>query len=77
MISDLSMPGMDGLAVMRRIERRRAGLPSILRTGFATRAAEVTMGGTLCAPFALLGKPVDATVLSDRVAVLLEGPPRA
>ena len=39
MVSDLSMPGMDGLALVREAQRRRPGLPAILLTGYATNAA--------------------------------------
>ena len=72
LVSDLSMPGMDGLALIRNAQRRRPGLPAILLTGYATDAAELALGGALSGTFSLLRKPVDAKVLADRVAVLLE-----
>jgi CheY-like chemotaxis protein len=37
-VSDLSMPGMDGIALVREANRRRPRLPAILLTGFATRS---------------------------------------
>jgi len=47
LVSDLSMPGMDGLALIREAQRRQPGLPAILLTGFATDAEEQAMGGTI------------------------------
>ncbi len=72
-VSDLSMPGMDGLALIREAQRRRPGLPAILLTGFVTDAAEIAMGGAVSGGFSLLSKPVEAGRLVERVAVLLEG----
>ena len=72
LVSDLSMPGMDGLTLIREAQRRRPGLPAILLTGFATDAAELAMGGALSGTFSLLRKPTDARALSDRVAMILQ-----
>ncbi|MBK1662014.1 hypothetical protein CKO45_27875 [Paracraurococcus ruber] len=73
LVSDLSMPGIDGLALVREVQRRRPGLPAILLTGFVTDAAELAMGGALSGAFSLLRKPVEPAFLAERVAVLLEG----
>jgi nitrogen-specific signal transduction histidine kinase/ActR/RegA family two-component response regulator len=73
LVSDLSMPGMDGIAVIREAQRRRPGLPAILLTGFAGNAAELAIGGAVSGTFSLLRKPVTAEQLGERVAVLLEG----
>ena len=72
-ISDLSMPGMDGLTVIREAQRRRPRLPAILLTGFATNAAEIAVGGALSGAFTLLRKPVTGEHLAERIAVLLQG----
>ncbi len=72
-VSDLSMPGMDGMALVREAQRRRPRLPAILLTGFATNAAEIAVGGAVGGTFTLLRKPVEGKVLAERVAVLLEG----
>ncbi|WP_209378837.1 response regulator [Pararoseomonas baculiformis] len=72
LVSDLSMPGMDGLALIQEMQRRRPGLPAVLLTGFVTNAAEIAMGGALDGSFSLLSKPVDAGRLADRIAVMLE-----
>ena len=72
-LSDLSMPGMDGLALIREAQRRRPALPAILLTGFASNAAELAVNGVLSGSFSLLRKPVTPQGLAERVAVLLEG----
>ena len=45
LISDLSMPGMDGVTLIREAQQRRPGLPAILLTGYATNAAEIAVNG--------------------------------
>jgi len=72
MLSDLSMPGMDGLGLIREAQRRRPGLPAILLTGFVTDAAEIALGGALSGAFSLLNKPIEAERLLERIAALLE-----
>lgn len=74
-VSDLSMPGMDGIALIREAHRRRPKLPAILLTGFATNAAEIAVGGAISGTFSLLRKPVSEQLLVDRVEMLLEGAP--
>ena len=44
-VSDLSMPGIDGITLIREAQRRQPGLPAILLTGFATQGAELTLSG--------------------------------
>ena len=72
-VSDLSMPGMDWLALIREVQRRWPGMPAILLTGFVSNAAAIAIGGALSGGFSLLNKPVDGQRLAERVAVLLEG----
>jgi signal transduction histidine kinase/CheY-like chemotaxis protein len=74
LVTDLAMPGMDGLAVIREARRRRPGLPALLVTGHAGDAqvgllAAAAAGG----PFTLLRKPVAADELRSRAEVLLHG----
>jgi PAS domain S-box-containing protein len=71
LVTDLSMPGMDGLALIREAQRRRPALPAVLLTGFATDVAELAMSGAISGSFSLLRKPVEAQTLAERVAVLL------
>lgn len=72
LITDLSMPGMDGIALIREAQRRRPGLRAILLTGFATDAAELAIGGTIRSTFSLLRKPIEPAALAERAAVLLD-----
>jgi len=72
LISDLSMPGMDGLSVIREAQRRRPHLPAILLTGFATTAAEM-LDAAASATFSVLRKPVSGKLLAERAAVMLAG----
>ena len=56
LITDLKMPGMDGLGVIREARRLRADLPVIIITGFSTEAsaieaANLGVAGYLTKPF--------------------------
>ncbi|WP_161993826.1 PAS domain-containing sensor histidine kinase [Muricoccus nepalensis] len=70
-ISDLFMPGMDGVMLIREAHRRRPELPAILLTGFATNAAEIAVDGALSGSFSMLRKPVTAEQIAERVEALL------
>ncbi len=71
-VADLSMPGMDGLAMLAELRRRRPALPAILLTGYATSAAEAAITGTLGQALALIRKPVDPKTLSHHAALMIE-----
>jgi PAS domain S-box-containing protein len=73
LVSDLSMPEVDGLALVEAVQRRRPGLPAILLTGFATDAADLAMRGAVSGAFSLLRKPIEAATLAERIAALLSG----
>ena len=56
LITDLKMPGMDGLTVIREARRDKADLPVIVITGFSTEssaieAANLRVSGYLTKPF--------------------------
>jgi excisionase family DNA binding protein len=56
LITDLKMPGMDGLTVIREARRYKADLPVIIITGFSTEsaaieAANLGVAGYLTKPF--------------------------
>jgi excisionase family DNA binding protein len=56
LITDLKMPGLDGLAVIREARRYRPDLPIIIITGFSTEAAAIEalnlgVSGYLTKPF--------------------------
>ena len=73
LITDLSMPQMDGLALIRAAQAQRAGLPAVLLTGFAGDGATLALSGAISGSYTLLRKPVSAEQLADRVTALLEG----
>jgi excisionase family DNA binding protein len=56
LITDLKMPGIDGLAVIREARRLRADIPVIIITGFSTEASAIEavnlgVSGYLTKPF--------------------------
>ena len=72
LVTDFSMPGMNGLVLIGEARHRLPGLPALLLTGYADasvlhRIAGVPGGGT-----ALLRKPVSGDELAARAAALLE-----
>ena len=77
LITDLSMPGMDGLAVIRAAQERLPGLPAVLLTGYAGDGATLAVAGTVSGTFSLLRKPVSRGELIDRVRTLLAGAAKA
>jgi CheY-like chemotaxis protein len=70
-VSDLTMPGMDGLSLIRAAQERRPGLPAILLTGYAGDGAALAVGGALSGAFSLLRKPVTGPQLVERINALL------
>jgi signal transduction histidine kinase/ActR/RegA family two-component response regulator len=71
LLTDLSMPGMDGLALIRSAQDRRPDLPAILLTGFAEDAAALALGVTIAGRISLLRKPVSDTALLDHLDTML------
>jgi signal transduction histidine kinase/ActR/RegA family two-component response regulator len=71
LVTDLSMPGLDGLGVIRKARRQRPDLPAVLLTGYAGHGAQLAVGGSLSGAFALVRKPVTAAQLADRIEALL------
>ena len=68
-LSDVRMPGQDGLALFTEIRMRHPSLPVILLTAHGTipDAVEATARGV----FSYLTKPYDAKVLLDKIAQAL------
>ena len=71
LVSDLTMPGMDGLDPDPRGAGTAADLPAILLTGYAGDGAALAVGGAISGTFSLLRKPVSGTQLVDRINALL------
>jgi PAS domain S-box-containing protein len=72
LVTDLSMPGMDGLSLIRKAQALRPRLRAILLTGHAGDAASLAVGGAVSGGVSLLRKPVSGEQLADSVASLLE-----
>jgi len=72
LISDLSMPGTDGVGLIKQAQRRWPGLPAILLTGYSREelapAAETITGGRLV----VLQKPIRPGALLEHVVALLD-----
>jgi PAS domain S-box-containing protein len=71
LLTDLSMPEMDGVTLAREAQRHLPRLPVIVLTGFVTAAAEAAVGRDLHGPFAMMTKPAAVEDIIDRVDGLL------
>jgi two-component system, cell cycle sensor histidine kinase and response regulator CckA len=69
LITDLVMPGPNGIEAARRIRRGRPGLPVILMSGFAADALRAE--GVDETSIELLAKPFSAAELLEQIAVVL------
>jgi len=73
LLSDMMMPGeIDGLALARRIRRRRPGFPVVLMTGYSAAAGLAAEEG-----FTVLHKPFDFDKLTARLSEAMEPGRRA
>ena len=72
MVTDLAMPGMDGIALIRAVQERRHGLPVVLLTGDAGGDAALALSGAVSGTYSMLRKPVTGSVLAGRVRALLD-----
>jgi PAS domain S-box-containing protein len=80
MVTDLSMPGMNGLVLIEEARKRRPGLPIVLLTGYADAGLQVGVpggvpggvdGGAGEARVVVLRKPVTGEELARQAAALL------
>lgn len=70
-ISDMRMPGMDGLELQRRLKLMDPQLPVIFVTSYddaATRSRAIDQGAKT-----VLTKPVSAVILQEEIAAALAG----
>ena len=72
MITDLSMPGMNGLMLIKEAHDLRPSLPAILLTGFASDADALQDSDPVRDSYTLLRKPATSAALNARVIELLE-----
>jgi signal transduction histidine kinase/ActR/RegA family two-component response regulator len=71
LVTDLAMPGMNGLTLISEARERRPRLPALLLTGYAGTAHADLIGLAVAGgPFALLRKPVRPEELSDAAEML-------
>jgi FixJ family two-component response regulator len=69
LITDLHMPGMDGLGLHRELIRRGVAIPVIVMTAYATPEARAEAQGLGAAGF--VDKPVDPELLLHDVEAIL------
>jgi PAS domain S-box-containing protein len=72
-MTDLSMPGMDGLELLNALRRTQPNLPVILLTGFATTAVE--QAASVDDNLIVLRKPITGDRLTERIAQMLRSRP--
>ncbi|MFC4169805.1 response regulator [Teichococcus aestuarii] len=72
LVTDLAMPGMDGLALLDAVRQRLPALPALLFTGFAGDASVAAFtDAARSGPFAVLRKPASPDAVIAQVGVLL------
>jgi signal transduction histidine kinase len=71
LVTDLSMPGMNGIALIRAVQGRLPDVPAILLTGYAEDAAALALSGELAGRVSLMRKPVTDIQLLDRLGAML------
>jgi two-component system, sensor histidine kinase and response regulator len=69
---DVSMPGMDGVEVLRRLRARRGGGPAVIMLTAARREPHAIEAGLRQGADAYLTKPIDARELLARTRAALE-----
>ena len=69
---DVSMPGMDGVEVLRRLRLRRGGGPSVIMLTAARREPHAIEAGLKEGADAYLTTPIDSRELTARVRAALE-----
>jgi signal transduction histidine kinase len=69
---DVSMPGLDGVEVLRRLRSRRNGGPSVIMLTAARREPHAIEAGLKEGADAYLTKPIDSRELLARVRAALE-----
>ena len=73
LVTDLSMPGMDGMAVIQAAQQGRPGLPAMLLTGYADTSAAFGADAAAGGVFLLVRKPVSGNELVERILALVAG----
>ncbi len=71
LITDFSMPGMNGLTLISEARRKHPALPAILLTGYADASVQLAGADGKDANTPVLRKPVRNSELAERAAALL------
>jgi CheY-like chemotaxis protein len=71
LVTDFSMPYMNGVAVIRAARQLRPGLPALLLTGYALDGSDAVPAEDANGGFSMLRKPVTGSQLIDRLRTLL------
>jgi CheY-like chemotaxis protein len=69
LVTDLTMPGADGITLIRKAREIRCNLPAILLTGYAEHVTSTT--ATAEANFLVLCKPIESKRLIEQLDLLL------
>jgi CheY-like chemotaxis protein len=72
MVSDLSMPGMNGVTTIQKVRALRPRLPCFLITGYVGERAALSAGDD----FTVIRKPVPGQFLAAQIEVAIEGAKR-
>jgi DNA-binding NtrC family response regulator len=72
LVTDLTMPGDDGIALIKQARDFKADLPAVLLTGYAEEVTAIatTAGGN----FHVLRKPVESDRLIEQLVLLVSRP---
>jgi signal transduction histidine kinase len=71
LVTDFSMPGMSGMELIREVQLRMPGLPTILLTGHVGDVATDAFDHPHGRPYTLLQKPVAPAELARRLAAVM------
>jgi len=71
LVTDFSMPGMNGVRLIQQAQSQLPGLPAILLTGYAGEAADLPQGQGAAESFIVLRKPVSSEELVTRIFACL------
>jgi signal transduction histidine kinase/ActR/RegA family two-component response regulator len=77
LVTDLSMPGMNGWDLIQVLRSRRPRLPTLMLTGHLENATAETLEQAKHERFLLLRKPVPPALLAKRLSALLNDAPAA
>jgi len=73
LVTDFSMPGMNGLELIHAIHARKPGLPAVLFTGHMSEVSAAGFGRLKDETFALLYKPMAPAKVAERLAAVIDG----